>query len=120
MRKLVVAAVLVSALAAPTTSARPAFAQSKPPATRTAAPTDVVEPVAPSFDHSLFDALLHAHVKNGLVDYAAFKGNADFARYLASLKSADLKGYEEAERIAFWLNVYNAYTIQLVASRGET
>lgn len=120
MQKLVVAAVLASALIFPTARVGCAFAQSKPQPTRTAVPADVVEPVAPSFDHSLFDALLHAHVKNGLVDYAAFKGNADFARYLASLKSADLKSYEEAERIAFWLNVYNAYTIQLVASRGET
>lgn len=120
MRKLVATAVLVSALAAPMSFARSALAQSSPRPARAANPSDVAEPVAPAFDHTLFDGLLRAHVKDGLVDYAAFKGNADFARYLASLKSADLKGFEEAERIAFWLNVYNAYTIQLVASRGET
>lgn len=81
---------------------------------------DVIQPVPPSFDHAAFDALLRAHVKNGLVDYAAFRNNAEFTRYLASLKTAKLDGLEEAERIAFWLNVYNAYTIQLVSSRGET
>ncbi|MEP6832254.1 MAG: DUF547 domain-containing protein [Gemmatimonas sp.] len=83
-------------------------------------PTDVAEPVAPSFDHSVFDGLLRAHVKDGMVDYSAFRNNADFARYLASLKVANLNGFEEPEQIAFWLNAYNAYTIQLVASRGET
>lgn len=117
MRKLVAAMFMVSALATP---ASVALAQSRPQPAGATNAADVVEPVAPAFDHTLFDALLHAHVKDGLVDYAAFKGNADFARYLTSLKSANLKGYEEAERIAFWLNVYNAYTIQLVASRGET
>lgn len=81
---------------------------------------EVVQPVPPSFDHSAFDNLLRAHVKKGLVDYAAFRGNAEFARYLASLKTAKLDALEESERIAFWLNVYNAYTIQLVANSGET
>ncbi|MBC8089443.1 MAG: DUF547 domain-containing protein [Phycisphaerae bacterium] len=81
---------------------------------------DVVQPVPPSFDHSAFDALLHRHVRNGLIDYPAFRNNPEFARYLASLKTAKLDGLEEAERIAFWLNVYNAFTIQLVASHGET
>lgn len=71
------------------------------------------------FDHSIFDELLHAHVKNGRVDYLAFRGNAKFAGYLSSLRAANLTGMDEPERIAFWLNTYNAYTIQLVASRGE-
>ena len=96
-----------------------AVAQTPPP-TRASIPAAITEPVLPSFNHSLFDGLLRAHVKDGLVDYAAFKNNADFTRYLASLQEANLKGLEEAERIAFWLNTYNAYTIQLVASRGET
>lgn len=100
--------------------ALPAATAQKPTTKIAPVAAEVVEPVLPSIDHSVFDGLLHAHVKDGLVDYAAFKNNADFARYLATLKSANLKGLEEAERIAFWLNVYNAYTIQLIASRGET
>lgn len=114
-RHLVASLVTVLGLvAAPT-----AIAQTPPP-NRTSVPTEIAEPVLPSFDHAVFDGLLHAHVKDGLVDYAAFKNNAGFTRYLAALKGANLKGLEEAERIAFWLNAYNAYTIQLVASRGET
>lgn len=99
----------------------PATAAQAPPSRP--APTagaEVVQPVPPGFDHSLFDALLRAHVKKGLVDYPAFKSNADFSKYLAALKTAKLDGLEEAERIAFWLNVYNAFTIQLVSNRGET
>ena len=106
-------------VAASIAAAPKAIAQPVSP-TRVAAPNEIAEPVPPSFDHAVFDGLLRAHVKDGRVDYAAFQNNADFARYLASLKSANLKGLEEAERIAFWLNTYNAYTIQLVASRGET
>jgi len=71
-------------------------------------------------DHAVFDALLHAHVVNGLVDYPAFAGDAAFARYLASLNAVQEKALDPQERLAFWINVYNAFTIQLVASRGET
>lgn len=74
---------------------------------------------AAAFDHARFDALLHRHVVNGLVDYDAFARDAEFPRYLESLAAARLDGLEEDERIAFWLNVYNAYTIQLILSHGE-
>ena len=100
-----------------------ASAAAAPPRGAKALPSanaDTLDPVAPSFDHSAFDALLRQHVDHGLVDYAAFRNNAQFATYLASLNTVDLKKFDEPERIAFWLNVYNAYTIQLVASRGET
>ena len=116
-RPLVAAALLVLWTAG---SQRSAAAQSRPQPSRATDSATVLDPQGPSFDHSLFDALLRAHVRNGLVDYPAFRNNAEFTRYLNALKAADLKGFEEAEQIAFWLNVYNAYTIQLVASRGET
>lgn len=92
---------------------RPASAPVQPAA-------EVTEPVPPSFDHSVFDGLLRAHVAKGLVDYPAFRNNPEFAKYLGQLKAAKLDGFEEAERIAFWINVYNAYTIDLVARSGET
>ncbi len=76
---------------------------------------------APStFDHARFDALLRTHVVDGLVDYAAFARAVEFTQYLASLDRAELSGLDENERLAFWINVYNAYTIQLIASEGET
>lgn len=112
--------VLAALTLAPNTGAVPSQGAPRNVVPRNTVQPEVVEPVTPSFDHSVFNALLRANVRNGLVDYAAFRDNADFARYLAALKVAKLDGFEEADRIAFWLNVYNAYTIQLVASRGET
>ena len=90
-----------------------------PAATLPGTEPQVRAPVASRFDHSVFDELLHVYVKDGRVDYPSFRGNAKFAGYLSSLRTANLSGLEEPERIAFWLNTYNAYTIQLVASRGE-
>ncbi|MEP6781645.1 MAG: DUF547 domain-containing protein [Gemmatimonadaceae bacterium] len=81
---------------------------------------DTLDPVAPSIDHSAYDALLHKYVANGLVNYAAFHDNPIFEKYLATLNTIDPSKFEEPERIAFWLNVYNAYTIELIASHGET
>jgi hypothetical protein len=70
-------------------------------------------------DHSAFDRLLRAHVTDGLVDYDAFRDAAAFRRYLTSLERASLAGTDDDERLAFWINVYNAYTIQLIVSHGE-
>jgi hypothetical protein len=81
---------------------------------------DTLDRVAPGIDESRWDALLRQHVSHGLVDYAAFRNNPAFTQYLASLNGVDPSKYEEPERIAFWLNVYNAFTVELVASRGET
>lgn len=84
------------------------------------APSSVAAAVARPVDHARYDALLRAHVVDGLVDYAAFARAPEFTQYLASLDRVDLSGLDENERLAFWINVYNAYTIQLIASEGET
>jgi hypothetical protein len=70
-------------------------------------------------DHRAYDALLHAHVKDGLVDYDAFAKAPEFRSYLASLDKVDASKLDDQERLAFWLNVYNAYTIQLIVAHGE-
>lgn len=101
-------------------SAQPANATTKKMRAAAVTAADTLDPVAPAIDHSAFDVLLRQHVAAGLVDYAAFRNNPEFAKYLASLNNVDPLKFEEPERIAFWLNVYNAYTIQLVASHGET
>jgi hypothetical protein len=73
---------------------------------------------AAAFDHSTFDALLRRHVVEGLVDYDGFKG-ADFRGYLDALDRADPAALDDPERLAYWINVYNAYTIELVNKHGE-
>ncbi|MEP6781879.1 MAG: DUF547 domain-containing protein [Gemmatimonadaceae bacterium] len=108
---LIVAILLNSAVLAP----RQITAQTAPPAVRGA-----VQTVAgPTFDHSIFDQLLHKHVVNGLVDYDAFEHSADFERYLSSLASAKPAALARAEQLAFWINAYNAYTIALMNQHHE-
>ena len=72
-----------------------------------------------SFDHHTFDALLRAHVVQGMVDYDAFAASPAFARYLGQLSAFDPAALGRDDQLAFWINAYNAYTIQLVTSHHE-
>jgi hypothetical protein len=75
---------------------------------------------ATPFDHSLFDRLLRAHVsEEGLVDYDAFGRSQEFQEYLASLARAPVERLPDAERLALWINAYNAYTIELINRHEE-
>lgn len=71
------------------------------------------------FDHSAFDALLRAHVVQGMVDYDAFAAAPEFEAYLQSLAARDPRSLPRDERLAFWINAYNAYTIKLILQHGE-
>ena len=72
-----------------------------------------------AFAHGAFDALLHAHVKNGMVDYEAFAAAPEFTAYLSQLAAFDPSPLPQSEQIAFWIDAYNAYTIQLVNAHHE-
>jgi hypothetical protein len=74
---------------------------------------------AQAFDHAPFDALLRRHVVDGLVDYDAFKASPEFTTYLASLDRVNPARLSERERLAYWINVYNAFTIRLVTDKNE-
>jgi hypothetical protein len=74
---------------------------------------------SPALDHSAFDALLRRHVTAGLVDYDAFARAPEFRTYLEDLASARLEGLSEPERLAFWINVYNAWTIEQINAHEE-
>jgi hypothetical protein len=69
--------------------------------------------------HAPFDRLLRAHVRDGLVDYEAFARAPEFSRYLASLDTVHVSALSDDERLAYWINVYNAYTIQLILVHHE-
>lgn len=74
----------------------------------------------PTFDHSAFHRLLGAHVSDeGLVDYAAFSPAPELRDYLESLATAELEDLPAEERLALWINAYNAYTIELILRHGE-
>jgi hypothetical protein len=72
-----------------------------------------------AFDHGAFDALLRAHVARGMVDYDAFAASPEFPRYLSRLAATDPATLGRSEQLAFWINAYNAYTIQLINKHGE-
>ncbi len=73
--------------------------------------------VRDSVDHSAFDQVLHRFVgENGMVDYAGLKNtsNSGLAPYLDELAAADLSPLGRDQRLAFWINAYNALTLQLI------
>ena len=72
-----------------------------------------------TFDHAPFDRLLNAYVVSGLVDYEAFAAAPEFRAYLGTLAAFDPLLLGRDEQLAFWINVYNAYTIQLINVHGE-
>jgi hypothetical protein len=69
--------------------------------------------------HAPFTALLRDHVRNDLVDYDAFAKAQEFQQYLSTLQAARLEPMSKDERLAFWINAYNAYTIQLINQYKE-
>ncbi len=63
--------------------------------------------------NALFDSVLSEHVKDGYVDYPAIARNVRFNKYLESLAEFNLDTLsDEQEKLAFWLNVYNALVIK--------
>ena len=68
-------------------------------------------------DHSEFDRLLKKHVNEiGRVDYTGFaEDRRELDSYLNRLSSnPPSKRWEETDQIAYWINAYNAFTIELI------
>jgi len=74
---------------------------------------------ATAVDHSAWNAMLGAYVTDGMVDYDAFQRDARFATYLAQLGRVHAGSLARNDQLAYWINVYNAYTIHLLNSRKE-
>ncbi len=74
---------------------------------------------APTIDHSAWNAMLGAYVTDGLVDYDAFQRDPRFATYLDQLSRVQAAALPRNEQLAYWINVYNAYTIALLNGRKE-
>lgn len=68
--------------------------------------------------HGAWTAVLERRVRDGRVDYAGLRtDDAPLNAYLATLSGTCARDYERwspADRIAFWINAYNAFTIRLV------
>ena len=80
--------------------------------------------VAETFDHSEWDKLTKAHVveiRGGVateVDYRSFKKNdralSAYLKQLASVSRAQFDGLSKSEQLAFLINAYNAWTVELI------
>jgi len=70
---------------------------------------------AATFDHSGFDQILKNYVNDkGLVDYNGIAKDMTFRKYMESLKSAEPETMSLDGQLAFWINAYNAVTIDKV------
>ena len=65
-------------------------------------------------DHSLFTEVLKDHVRGDRVDYARLKLDARLEDYIDQLQNTNPSDFGPEEAKAFWLNVYNAFTLKLI------
>ncbi len=69
-------------------------------------------------DHSAWDELLSKHVtSDGWVDYRGFINDKEkLADYLATLSNnpPNDKNWSKKEKLAYWINAYNAFTVKLI------
>jgi hypothetical protein len=65
--------------------------------------------------HNTWDKLLHKYVKDGIVDYKGFASDIKVLDgYLEQLEKENISGYSPAEKLALWINAYNAFTVKLI------
>lgn len=75
------------------------------------------------FDHSSFDKLLQLYVtENGVINYKGFiKDKTVFLEYLTALsENPPKKNWTKEDKLAYWMNVYNAFTIKLIIDNYPT
>jgi hypothetical protein len=69
-------------------------------------------------DHAIWDSLLKKHVNEaGMVDYIGLQSDSiQLNKYLKMLSDSapNPKKWTEKEQLAYWINAYNAFTVQLV------
>lgn len=72
------------------------------------------------FDHSLYGEVLSKLLNNGKVDYVALKNNPhpldNYLRGVAKLDPQALNSMPGKEKIAFYINVYNALTLKVITA----
>lgn len=75
---------------------------------------------AESFDHghALLGTVLARHVRAGRVDYAALQRDREpldrYVSELAKVSAERVSGWTPAERLAFWINGYNALVLRTI------
>lgn len=68
--------------------------------------------------HQIYDSLLKKYVHDARVDYGGFISSSEqFNSYLQQLGSVNEKDYlswSREEKLAYWINAYNAFTIKAI------
>jgi len=68
-------------------------------------------------NHTIFNKLLQENVKDTKVKYQGFIDSVEFVNYLESLNNIspdDFNTWTDSQKIAFWINAYNAFTIKAI------
>ncbi len=66
----------------------------------------------------IYDNLLHKYIVNGLVDYENLSKDNNLGKYIDALSKFDPGTLtNKNERLAFWINAYNAYTLKAIADK---
>ena len=64
---------------------------------------------------SLYTDILKDYVIEGLVNYAGLKDDTRLDEYITAIALTDPSQIkDESERLAFWINAYNAYTLKII------
>ncbi len=77
---------------------------------------------AAPINHTIWDGLLHKYVTDaGFVDYSGFKKEeALLDTYLKMISdNAPGKGWSTNEKLAYWINAYNAFTVKLILNNAD-
>jgi hypothetical protein len=73
---------------------------------------------AEAVDNRIYAELLKKYVTHGKVDYQGFQSEERrLDQYLATLERIDPNTLSREEQFAFYVNVYNAWTIKLILSK---
>lgn len=75
--------------------------------------------LAGDFDHSheAFTTVLKTRVTDGRVDYTRIKAGKELDGYLEQLEDVyNFDGWSTEQKLAYWVNAYNAYTLKLITS----
>ncbi len=77
---------------------------------------------AASVSHDIYNNLLKKNVSNsGYVNYAGFKKDeAELDKYLKLISdNAPAKSWSSNDKLAYWINAYNAFTIKLILDNAD-
>ena len=71
--------------------------------------------VVDAAQHDLYTTILQDYVQEGKVKYPLLCKDVRLEKYIAQLKSTDPKELtNDQDRLAFWMNAYNAYTLKVI------